>query len=75
MHNNAMNIKEEIQIILLRQQLSMRKLVELMNSSGFKIGTIQNLSNKFRNKTIRFSDVADILKFLGYEIKIEKIKD
>ena len=72
--NVFMNIKEEIQIILLKKKLSMRKLVELMNQDGFNIGTIQNLSNKFRNKTIRFYDIVNILKILGYRLKIEKIE-
>lgn len=67
-----MDIKEEIRVILLRKNLSMRKLITLLKENNADFGSVQNLSNKFRNKTIRFNEIESILEYLGYELKIEK---
>ena len=67
-----MNIKEEIKILLLKENISMRKLVGDMNKEGFGLGTVQNLSNKLSKKTIRFEEIERILNFLDYELKIKK---
>lgn len=64
------DIKEEIQIILLKKKLSLRKLVGQMNKEGHQLGSVQNLSNKLSKKTIRFEEVQEILDFLGCEINI-----
>lgn len=68
--NKKMNIKEEIKILLLKKNMSMRQMAGAMNAKGFDVGSIQNLSNKFRNKTIRFEEVQEILDFLNCELKI-----
>ncbi len=64
------DIKEEIQIILLKKKLSLRKLVGKMNEEGYQLGSVQNLSNKLSKKTIKFEEVQEILNFLSCEIKI-----
>ncbi len=66
------NIKEEIQVVLVRSGISMRKLVEKMNSCGYEIPAPGNLSLMFSKKRVRFETVQEILDFLGYEIKISK---
>ena len=68
------NIKEEIQIALLRSGLSMRKLSDIMREKGFDIPAASNLSSMLSHKRVRFETVQNILDFLGYEIKIEKRK-
>lgn len=74
-HNLSMDIKEEIRVLLLRQGLSMRTLIPLLKEEGLDFHSIQNLSSKFRRKTIRFSEVEAILKFLGFELEIKKIDE
>jgi hypothetical protein len=66
-----MNIKEEIQVLLVRKGLSMRKLINKMNEQGYNIGSIQNLTNKFNKNTIRFNEAEKMLDFLGYEFEIK----
>jgi len=65
-----MNIREELKHILIKKDTSMSKLVSQLNQNGLTIGSVQNFSNKLRNKTIRFNDVDKILDYLGYEIII-----
>lgn len=66
------NIKEEIQIALLRSGLSMRKLVKIMNENGYKIPAASNLSVLLSRKRVRFETVQEILEFLNYEIEIKR---
>jgi len=68
----SMKIKEEIQVLLVRKGLSMRKLIQQMNEQGYDIGSIQNLSRKFNEDTIRFSELEKILDYLGYEFDIKQ---
>ncbi len=65
-----LNIKQEIQVALLRKGLSMRKMLKRMTDAG--LTKIQNpsLVRMFNDKTIRFELVQEILDYLGYELII-----
>ena len=67
-----LNIKEEIQILLLKNGLSMRKLIQKMKDSGYDTCSIGGFSKMLNTKSIKFDKVQEILDFLGYKIKIEK---
>jgi len=66
------NIKEEIQILLLKNGLSMRKISQILREKGIDIPKASGLSYRFNQKRVRFDTVAEILDYLGYEIKIVK---
>ncbi len=66
-----LNIKEEIQILLLKKGLSMRKLIKRMENENLEIPTIGSFSRMLSRKTIRFEKVQEILDFLGYELEIK----
>lgn len=65
-----LNIKQEIQILLLRRGLSMRKLLVKMKDAGFDMPASSNFSVMLSKKRIRFETVQEVLNFLGYEFKI-----
>ncbi len=67
-----LNIKEEIQIILLRNGLSMRKIAEILRSKGYDIPKASGLSYRFSQKRVLFETVQQILDYLGYEFVIVK---
>lgn len=67
-----LNIKEEIQILLLKNGLSMRKLVQKMQESGYDSCSIGGFSKMLKTKSIKFDKVQDVLDFLGYKITIVK---
>lgn len=68
-----MNIYEEVQIILLRKGLSVRKLARNLRELGhIKIPKESGLSNKFKSGAIRFEEVQTILDYLGYELVIKE---
>lgn len=66
------NIKEEVEICLLKKRLSMRKLASLLRENGFDVPKDSGLSNQFRRKRVRFETVQEILDFLGYELVIRE---
>ena len=66
------DIYEEIRIILLRKGLSVRKLARLIEALGHKMPKESGLSNKFKNKAIKFEEVQLILDYLGYELTIKE---
>ncbi len=66
------DIKEEIQVLLLRQGMSMSKMTRVMKAQGLSNINITSLSRMLTTKTIKFETVQEILDFLGYEIDIKK---
>ena len=69
------NIKEEIQILLLKNGLSMRKVAQILRDKGFDIPKASGLSYRFNQKRVLFETVSQILDYLGYDIKIVKKKE
>ena len=67
-----LDIKEEIQILLLRNGLSMRKKIKKMNEQDLMQVKITSFSRMLNDKTIKFELVQQVLDFLGYEINIKK---
>ncbi len=64
-----MSIKTEIKVLLAKSNLSMRKLIDLMNEKYNRKDTVQNLSNKLNRDTIKYRDVEEIAETLGYKIE------
>ena len=52
--------------------LSVTKVKQLINEKYNKTDSNRNLSNKFRNKTIRVSELAEIADILGYDLYLHK---
>ena len=69
-----MPAKEEIKVMLARKNLSMRKLIEIINEHYNRKDTVQNLSNKLNRDSIRYKEVEEIADLLGYKIEF-KSKD
>ena len=67
-----LDIKQEIQVLLLRQGLSMSKMARNMKAKGFANTNVTSLSRMLSSKTIKFETVQQILNYLGYEFEIKK---
>ncbi len=67
-----LDIKQEIQILLLKQGLSMSKLIRQMKKDGLVNTNIASFSRMLSTKTVKFETVQTILDYLGYEIEIRK---
>ncbi len=55
---------------MLKNGLSMRKLVQKMNDAGYDEMTIGGFSKMLKTESIKFTKVQEILDFLGYEFKV-----
>lgn len=66
------DIKAEIKILLLRNGLSMRKMINRMNDLEITNVRVGSFSRMLKEKTIKFELVQQILDYLGYEIVIKK---
>ena len=60
-----LNIKEEIQVLLLRKGLSMSKMTRNMKKEGLSNINVASLSRMLSTKTVQL-----ILDYLGYELNI-----
>ena len=52
--------------------LTVTRVKQLINKKYNKSDSNRNLSNKFRNKTIRVSELVEIADILGYDIFLHK---
>jgi hypothetical protein len=66
-----LDIKQEIQVLLLRKGLSMRKMIKRMTNDGLTKIQSPSFSRMLIDKTIRFELVQQILDYLGYELIIK----
>lgn len=69
------DIKQEIQVLLLRRGLSMSKMTRNMEQEGILNLNIASLSRMLTTKTVKFETVQQILDYLGYEIDIKPKKN
>jgi hypothetical protein len=66
-----MPAKEEIKVMLARKNLSMRKLIEIINERYNRHDTVQNLSNKLNRDSIKYKEVEEIADLLGYKVEFK----
>lgn len=65
-----LNIKEEIQVLLLRKGLSMSKMTRNLKKEGLSNINVASLSRMLSTKTVKFETIQLILDYLGYELNI-----
>ena len=70
-----MTAREQIKILLIKEHLSTKNLAELLNKNIDKHYTQQSLLHKLSRGTLRYDEVENIAKVLGYKIKFEKTKN
>ncbi len=66
------NLALQIKYLAALEGLTVTKVKEEVNKRYNKTDSNRNLSNKFRNRTIRVSELVEILNILDYDIYIHK---
>jgi transcriptional regulator with XRE-family HTH domain len=69
-----MSAKETIKILLVKRNMTVKKLAEMLSVEKNKTYSRQNLSNKINRSTINYDEMEDIAKILGYKIVFEDIE-
>lgn len=65
-----LDIRQELKIALVKNGISMRKVVAATRGSKLDIPNESTISAELINNRIRFSTVQDILDYLGFELVI-----
>ncbi len=68
----AMDIRQELKILLVKNGTSMRKVILATRNCGYDIPNESTVSAELINNRIRFQTVSDILDYLGYELVIRE---
>lgn len=68
-----MGIKEDIKAYIVSSGYTITKLAEELNKRNGSDYTVQNLSNKIRKESLKYSEVLQIAEIIGYEIQWNKI--
>lgn len=66
------NLASQIKYLAALDGFTVTKVKEKVNKKYQKTDNNRNLSNKFRNKTLRVSELVELLDILDYDIYIHK---
>lgn len=64
-----MGLKEEIKGYIISSGWSITRIAEELNKRNGSEYTMQNLSNKIRKESLKYSEVLEIANIIGYDIK------
>lgn len=64
-----MPIKEAVKIAMLKCDVSLTQLVNLLNEKYHRNDTIQNLGKKINKGTLKYREAEEIAEVLGYDIQ------
>lgn len=64
-----MGLKEEIKGYIVSSGWSITRIAEELNKRNSSEYTMQNLSNKIRKESLKYSEVLQIADIIGYDIK------
>ena len=66
------NLASQIKYLAALDGFTVTKVKEKVNKKYQKTDSNRNLSNKFRNKTLRVSELVELLDILDYDIYTHK---
>ena len=67
-----MSAKDLVKLLLSKEDITQKKLSELLSENTGKKYTPDGLSRKLNRDTITYKEVSLIIDLLGYEINIDK---
>lgn len=74
MYNQFMGVKEDIKILLVKENLSIKDLAEKVSNISEEKYSIDGLYKKLNNGTMKYDEAIFLAKVMGYEIEFKKIK-
>ena len=66
------NLAHQVKYLAALKAMTVKDVKEKVNEKYGKTDSNRNLSNKFRTKTIRISEISEIFDILGYDLYIKK---
>lgn len=69
---NKDNIRNLIKFLTVLEGKTLTRLKVDINHNYNKTDSLENLTNKLRNKTVKVTELIEIFETLGYEIVVRK---
>lgn len=67
-------LRNEIKSYIVRQGMTMQKVVNLLQDEHGWSGSVSNLSNKLQRESLRYVEAVQLADALGYEIVWQRRK-
>ena len=67
-----MSIKNDIKSYIIKSRWTISKVQEELNKKNNTTYSVQNLSKKITNETLKYSEVLEIAEIIGYTITWNK---
>jgi hypothetical protein len=67
-----MSVKEDLKILLLKENLTLKKLAKIASEKTNKKIMADNISHKLRRSSMRYDELKELVEAMGYKIKFEK---
>ncbi len=69
------DMRNEIKAYIVREGMTMQKLVEVLSDVYGWSGSVSNLSNKLQRESLRYKEAVQLADALGYDILWVKRKE
>ena len=67
-----MSVRTSIKTLLLQENMTLTELAKIATETTGKQYTVDRLSRKLQNETMKFNEAEMLIKCLGYKINFEK---
>lgn len=67
-----MSVRTSIKTLLLQENMTLTELAKIATETIGKQYTVDSLSRKLQNETMKFNEAEMLIKCLGYKINFEK---
>lgn len=72
MYNFIMSVRTSIKTLLLQENMTLTELAKIVSDTkGIKY-TVDSLSRKLQNETMKYNEAEMLVNAIGYNIKFEK---
>ena len=68
-YNKKMDIRNELKSLIAKNGTTLKKICEILTVKNGKNYIGNNITNKLRRKTIKFTEVQEILETMNYHIE------
>lgn len=68
-----MSVRTTIKTLLLQENMTLTELAEIVSQTTRQRYTVDSLSRKLQNETMKYNEAEMLINTIGYNIKFEKI--
>lgn len=69
-----MSLKDDLKALIIKSGWTMTKVVDELNKRHDRETSVQNFSAKLKRESLKYTEVAEVLEIIGYEIAWNKIQ-